>query len=315
MTRHLPWPTTDGFYFRIAAVAVDGSDVSDVIDERHRSVDLRYRFPEWRTCVFEVECPIPDGPIPDDVDASLVLTNSSAKSRVSSALGRSNSTLTGNLVLHRSELAGRSVLSVVLSATIDAVAHRVVGESVPWSFDIDEPTHTFASGRTAIPIVWKKFSAADAPPFLRPYARLPFFLSFGDSEPVLFLNEDLMEFRQLLMWDTAQTWKRDLRDAISSEISGKVLTALTWAAFEELLYDEDADEINGPDGEVLAGTLDAIAEHMEGVSSPLELKEQVLRAREQGEGIDDITERVVAAVEAMTDQGSLVTRFGKRALE
>lgn len=310
MTRRLPWPTDDGFEFTVTSVAVDGADLTEVIDRETATIRLdgQERWHEIRLAIEVADS--------GRADSIAVLHNKDAKQRLASTLQPQNGVRVGSLRVVRSAVRGRASLIVFRSAVIDDVGHRIVGESRPWTVDFDEPSSQFKAGPTPIEMMWDSFSEPEkGPPTLRAHQRDRFHVVTTGMEPVVFLNRDLQEFHDLLLYDTATGWKGDLRDAVAADIAGKVLASLAWAATQQTIEDEDG-EISPPPGEVLQGVMTALAEHMEGVADLDELNRRVVDVRRDGDAqeMKRLVGDVGAAIERMTHGGDLALRFGKRVL-
>lgn len=316
MNRALPWATVDDFDIRMTAVDADGVGVDGVIDQEHHAASLA-EVGTWSVASFTVECPQPEDLADPDMAALAVLQNPPTRTHISAPLRRTNGIFEGRLDVHRSAVRDRAQLSVVFSATIDGVRHRVRGQSRTWTIDFDEPISRFNAGKVPIQMVWDSFSNPEfGPAELRSYPKEPFYLFMSGMEPILYLNRDNRELHDLLLYDTATTWKRDLRDAVAVDIAGKVLTMLAWAAVEQTIEEEDG-EISPPSGEVLTGTLEALAQHMEGVADVTELHKRIAYVRREGSADDyaRLVSNIGAAIDRMLSAGELVSRFGKRALQ
>lgn len=314
MTRILPWPVEDGFDLELLSLAVDGRDASHLIDRDRRRVSV-YRSPPWSRAVFELSCRVAkhssaEGP----VAASIVLTDSATKLRLSAPMTPNDGAQVGSLRVNRSEVESRARMHVSVASKVRAVPDRLLGESVAWTIDFDTPREPPPAGISPIPIVWDSFARPEkGPPVLAAHASVSHYVDLSSPEPVLYLNRDLGRVHDLLMWDGAQTWKRDIRDALAADIASKTLTTLTHAAMAEIERGADG-EIGGPFHQWAAHLLERVAEHMEGVSDLEELRAQIADARSTDARLA-LLQRIGPAVEAMADIGPTLGRASSRAFE
>lgn len=314
MSRRLPWRTDDRFPVDVRVVRVDGEAVSAAVDSDARRVDLS-TADGWMNVAIGVEAS-PNGEAAVEPDAaSIHVAVPRTRARLAAPMDRSGSGWRGTIELSRDEVQGRGSLDIRLHGVVNGEPHRLLGASSTWAIDFDERPQSTHEAPSPIPVVWESFKEPEqGPPALRALRSSTHYLDFGPEPPCLYLNTDVEKLRQLLQWDTAQSWKRDLRDALSADLAAKVLAAMAHASFAEI-YREDDGATSGPARPSLVAAFEKLAAEMEGVADADELREKVLEAREDSGAYQTVLSTMGSAIDALVEAVPNAERFAGRVFE
>jgi len=261
MTR-FAWPSyQDPWECIVTSVELDGSTGTLEINGDHFRVDA---FDDmWDSAQLTVEV-LTNEPPPiglDNLKAHVLVTCSATQLRRSYPLNpddKSSTSFSGTVVLPRTALSGKAMLTAEVIATYEDRT-RVVGSSIPWALVVDKSEAPERPGVPPLRTVWIDFTDVDAPIEARRHAEGYAYVDVAATPPILYLNKGIDGLQLLILSNSAKLERRRHRDMLGAHIARYVANALFRAAVEQITADEFGGVPDGPTSRVLKDICEAVA--------------------------------------------------------
>jgi len=281
--RSFSWPEIEGpidLVVRVVGID-DRTEGQGISDEPGTALSLA-GLDEWERCEIEARITDPRSlavaiGYEGRIDVTIQLSCASSNTVMTVPTERDGVDLAGRIAVARRDLRNRSKISAFVTAEIDGIGARVIGESNEVDFDVDRPIAPPTGGG---PLAIKKasFSSPGAhPQELRTFADAHWHLHDSGGTVTLYLNEDREDFIKFLDRRVLGGVQRASRDVLVAEMWESVFVSIALAAIAGVRDTAAADEDGTPE-------LPARAEHRS-------LIERI--AKEEGVSVDEFLEDVV----------------------
>jgi hypothetical protein len=203
----------------------------------------------------------------------------------------------GRLDLERSNWFGRISLRPIVTAKIDGVEHRIIGEGNEWTVLLDDLPKPPVSG--ALTITWEDFDSPSDETLnvLRSYAGDAFFLHLDIDSPVLYLNRSF-EGLYGLLYDRRR--RPPAEQALHDETRGAIATEVWLSLFNTALQaiDTHDEQVDWPQSEWQRTVLELILDRMYPEKAPVDALHEIVASLIEPEGASDVQQRVLPVVTA-----------------
>ncbi|WP_128981592.1 hypothetical protein [Streptomyces roseicoloratus] len=245
-----PYPTLFGdIELDILSVTVDGAAEFPYshVSRSERTVALHRSGRErWDYCTLRLRATLPDREIADgrwtDLACLATLTEKATNARTTTLLEASaDGSWSGTIDLHRSRHVDRATLGLVVVATVDGVAGRVIGTTErDWYLDLKASTPV---RQREIEIVEADFREGPDE-WLRPYKDSPWIVETTGDVPTVHLNTGGVDGLVDLLGDSGGSpAERMLREMVAGQIAQDAWTAMFHTAISDLDVDEDGTPV------------------------------------------------------------------------
>jgi hypothetical protein len=296
---------------RIDRVTVDGEPLpASRIDSSRREIDLaELERAGWRTAAISVEVGAPPTEVAEiaaqggDPAAILVAhcgpTNARQTVRLT-AESDDPSRWSGRLDLERLDWFGRISMRPVVTASVDSITGRIIGEGEIWTVALDDMPRPNVTG--AITITWEDFSSPsnESLSFLRSRNQDPFFLHLAGEAPVLYLNR-AFEGLFALLEDRRRRppGEQSLHDETRGAIAAETWLALFNASLQAIeRYDEQESNAlyDWPESEWQRAVLQLVLDRMYPEKTPEDALREVGSVLDEPEGGTTIQQLALPAI-------------------
>ncbi|MFE3180873.1 hypothetical protein ACFXKR_08215 [Streptomyces violascens] len=243
--RVFPYKTLAGeVSFRVTAVRQDRADLDiSVFSSQEKVVALHHvERADWESARLSLAANLPAKELAngscEDVAVIAVLTEKATNSRTTTLLRENlvgSGEWTGQLRFWRSAYQSQAELSVMVVATVDGVAGRVIGRSKDdWLVDL--------AART--PVRKKELQVSevdfrDGPhAWLHPFKDSPWFIETAGDVPTVYLNTSFDGISELLN-SGGSAMEKAVRDMLAAQIATDVWTAVFHSAVSDLELDAE----------------------------------------------------------------------------
>ncbi|KRE65821.1 MULTISPECIES: hypothetical protein [Micrococcaceae] len=218
----------------------------------------------------------------------------------------------GSVMLARDEWYGRATMRALATATVDEVAHRVIGSSEPWVLSFDDLPPSPVHGSLAVQ--WVDFPN-DAEHGLKPFKNDPQHLRLDPEAPVLYLNSGF-EGLEALLGDRKRRphAEQALHDSTRANIAGDAWQAMFVTALEDVEIDPETGMPEWPTQEWRVVVLKTLFPRIYPHLGPEDALVEAVQARGSGESFSELLERLLPAA-AMQVGTSAFLRRGIALLE
>jgi hypothetical protein len=315
VTVRYPWAQVRSLAITGITLKVDGEPVTCDVDPAARHIRPHLsEVAAWSVADLKAHVEL-DGDLPNEHGVVAVLRCVRTRTRQHVRFDRTDNTWSATMRIHREDVVGRCTIEVTAEGTVDGVSHRRLGQCEPWTIDLDPVVPAVTAGRSPFDVRWVDFTdpADGGPALLKSLKDQLFYVHAEPDPPVLYLNDGVRNLKDLLNWDAARGWKRDLRDSIADDISAKTLLILAERAIGEIYPDDEGQPVP-PYREISARLLERLAEHVEGLGSLEELCEQVVIARKEADALNEgrLQGLLVAGVDELLGRRSTAERITSR---
>ncbi|MDK9500100.1 hypothetical protein QEZ40_005723 [Streptomyces katrae] len=245
MTAVFPYPTLFGdVELRVVSVSVDNRELPySMISATDRAVALHETGRgTWERARLRVSVTLPEAEIQagpwSDVAVLAVLSEKATNARTTAVLSRAaDGTMQGTVVLDSVAYLRRATLGVLVVATVEGVAGRLVG-SATQDWYVDLKTSTPARQRE-IEIVEVDFKEGELE-WLRPYKEAAWIVETTGEVPTVYLNTGAVEGLMAALGGAGGSpAERMLRDLAATQIAQDAWIAMFHTAVSDLDTDED----------------------------------------------------------------------------
>ncbi|MER7402357.1 hypothetical protein ABT373_07615 [Streptomyces sp. NPDC000070] len=244
-----PYPTLLGDVgCEVVSVSIDGKPLPYTnVSATERVVALHQSGrADWEEATLDLRATLPEGELGDgpwqDVVCLATLTEKATNARTTARLHpASDGSRTGSITLSRALHLRRATLSLMVIATVDGVAGRLVGSAEQdWYVDLQEATPV---RQREIEIVEIDFR--DGPhEGLRPYKDSPWIVETSGDMPIVYLNTTAVEgLMEVLGSRGGGPTEKVLREMTASQVAQDAWTAMFHTAVSDLDTDEDGTPV------------------------------------------------------------------------
>lgn len=244
-----PYPTLFGdVELEVVSVTVDGADLPySRISKPERTVALHQSGREcWDQAGLRLRASLPEQELSEgpwsDVVCLAVLSEKATNSRTTARLTRgADGNLHGSIDLNHACHLSRATLSLVVVATVDGVAGRVIGSAArDWYVDLKA---TKPVRQREIEIVEVDFREGPHE-WLRPFKESSWIVETTGDTPTVYLNTTAVEgLMEVLGSSGGSPAEKLLREMTASQIAQDAWTAMFHTAISDLDVDEDGTPI------------------------------------------------------------------------
>ncbi|MEU6179575.1 hypothetical protein [Streptomyces coeruleorubidus] len=244
-----PYPTLLGDVgCEVVSVSIDGKPLPYTnVSATERVVALHQSGrADWEEATLDLRATLPESELGDgpwqDVICLATLTEKVTNARTSARLHPAfDGSRAGSITLSRALHLRRATLSLLLIATVDGVAGRLVGSAEQdWYVDLQEATPV---RQREIEIVEIDFR--DGPhEGLRPYKDSSWIVETSGDMPIVYLNTTAVEgLMEVLGSRGGGPTERVLREMTASQVAQDAWTAMFHTAVSDLDTDEDGTPV------------------------------------------------------------------------
>lgn len=238
---------------RLLGATVDGDPVpTSLVDSDLHQVHLvDSERSDWEVLELELEVVAPATEIEELIQASqqpraaAILQSGPANSRQAIEMAPSDLEpwrWTGVVQLDRSSWFGRISVRGMVTAEVEGVANRIVGNAPEWTVRLDDLPVPPING--AIRITWDDFTNPEHLAALRMYREEPAFLHLDVADPVLYLNRAFEGLEPLLR----DRKRRSPAEQALHDQSRATIATEAWAAmFNSSILGIDQDDDGNPE--------------------------------------------------------------------
>ncbi|MFK5633351.1 hypothetical protein [Ornithinimicrobium sp. LYQ103] len=211
----------------------------------------------------------------------------------------------GTVALTRDEWYGRATLRALVTATVDGVAHRVVGSSDSWTLSFDDLPPSPVHG--SIAVQWVDF-ANDAERGLKKFSEDPHHLRLDPDAPVLYLNSGFQGLEALL-GDRRRRPRPEqaMHDSTRVGIANDAWQAMFVNALDAVEIPDDGQP-EWPAEEWKTVVLKTLFPRIYENLGPDDALIEAVQARRSGEGSGDLLERLLPAAAKQVGASRLLRR-------
>jgi len=294
---------------KVGEVRIDGEvPPRSLADPDAHEVDLAdVERAGWHTASLNIEVVGPASELSQHEGCRAIVTAhcSLTHTRQMLVLSRSgDARWSGALVLDREFWYGRITLRCLLTATVEAVPHRVIGLAPEWRVDLDDLPQPSVHG--SIPVLWDDFTSPTRLPALSEYPAEPFFLHLDPERPTLYLN---LDFRGLpaLLSDTRrrQPAEQALRDETRSAIATQAWMGMFNAAVLGIAAYEDGG-VDWPESDWQRAVLELLLPRMRPLATADEALREIHAMTSEGDGGRALQQAAMPAISAHVGAGRLL---------
>jgi hypothetical protein len=203
----------------------------------------------------------------------------------------------GRLDLERSNWFGRISLRPILTATVDAVENRIIGEGKAWTVLLDDLPKPPVTG--ALTIKWEDFDSPSDETLnvLRSYAGDAFFLHLDTEAPVLYLNRSFEGLHGLLH---DRRRRPPAEQALHDETRGAIATEIWLSLFNTALQAVETDDgqVDWPQSEWQQTVLELILDRMYPEKTSVDALHEAVSTLMEPEGASDVQQRLLPVITA-----------------
>ena len=301
---------------RVEKVVIDGKTLStsyvnpDLSEIAFRDLDADH----WEEAMIDVTVTAPAGELAgnavwENPTAIVQLICSSSNTRRAVPLAADPHTPArwyGTAILNRDEWYGRATMRAALPATVDGVAHRVIGASETWTLSFDDlpPSPVYGS----IAVQWVDF-AKDEQCGLKPYKDDPHHLRLDPDAPVLYLNSGF-EGLEALLGDRKRRPRAEqaMHDSTRVNIASDVWQAMFVNALDAVEVDPETKQPEWPAEEWRVVVLKTLFPRIYPHLGPEDALIEATHSRSSGEGSGELMERLLPAAAAQVGIAPLLRR-------
>jgi hypothetical protein len=244
-----PYPTPLGdIGCEVVSVSVDGKPLPYTnVSATERVVAIHQSGRAgWEEVSLDLRATLPEGELSDgpwqDVICLATLTEKATNARTTARLHpASDGSRTGSITLSRALHLRRATLSLLVIATVDGAAGRLVGSAEQdWYIDLQEATPV---RQREIEIVQIDFR--DGPhEGLRPYKDSSWIVETSGDRPIVYLNTTAVEgLMEVLDSRGGGPTEKVLREMTASQVAQDAWTAMFHTAVSDLDTDEDGTPV------------------------------------------------------------------------
>ncbi|PNG21875.1 hypothetical protein [Streptomyces cahuitamycinicus] len=244
-----PYPTLLGDVgCEVVSVSIDGKPLPYTnVSATERVVALHQSGRAgWEEATLNVRATLPESELSDgpwqDVICLATLTEKATNARTTARLRpASDGSRTGSIILSRALHLRRATLSLLVIATVNSVAGRLVGSAEQdWYVDLQEATPV---RQREIDIVEIDFR--DGPhDGLRPYKESSWIIETSGDMPIVYLNTTAVEgLMEVLGSRGGNPTEKVLREMAASQVAQDAWTAMFHTAISDLDTDEDGTPV------------------------------------------------------------------------
>ncbi|MFI8188771.1 hypothetical protein ACIF8T_08215 [Streptomyces sp. NPDC085946] len=244
-----PYPTLFGdVELEVVSVTVDGAELPySRISKPERTVALHQSGRErWDQAGLRLKASLPDRELAEgpwsDVVCLAVLSEKATNARATARLTPgADGNLHGSIDLNRACHLSRAALGLVVVATVDGVAGRVIGSAAQdWYMDLKA---TKPVRQREIDIVEVDFREGPHE-WLRPFKESSWIVETTGDAPTVYLNTTAVEgLMEVLGGSGGSAAEKLLREVTASQIAQDAWTAMFHTAVSDLDVDEDGTPI------------------------------------------------------------------------
>jgi hypothetical protein len=289
---------------RVRRVSVDDEPLtSDRVDLARREVDLaELERAGWESASVYLEIEGPTSELEDlrkegiEASASFIAQSGPTNSRQTVSLEPdTGGRWAGRLDLERSSWFGRISLKPLMTATVEGIGPRIIGEGSPWTVLLDDLPKPPVSG--ALTIKWEDFTSPshESLNILKSYSGDAFFLHLDIEAPVLYLNRDFVGLHDLLR---DRRRRPPAEHALHDETRGAIATEVWLGLFNAAVQaiDLDDDLVDWPQSEWQRTVLELILDRMYPEKTPVDALQEVAASLVEPEGASDLQQRVLPVI-------------------
>ena len=212
----------------------------------------------------------------------------------------------GTVILTRDDWYGRATMRAVVPATVDGVAHRVIGASETWALSFDDLPPSPVHG--SIAVQWVDF-ANDSERGLKPFKDDPHHLSLDPDAPALYLNSGF-EGLEALLGDRKRRPRAEqaMHDSTRVNIAGDAWTAMFVTALDAVETDPDTGMPEWPAEEWRVVVLKTLFPRIYPDLGPDDALVEATAARRSGDGSGELLERLLPAAARQVGTSGLLRR-------
>lgn len=212
----------------------------------------------------------------------------------------------GTVTLARQEWYGRATMRALLPATVDGVAHRVIGTGETWQLSFDDLPPSPVHG--SIAVQWVDF-ANDHEFGLKPFKEDPHHLRLDPEAPVLYLNSGFDGLEALLGDRKRRPFaEQAMHDSTRVNIAGDAWQAMFVTALDAVEIDPETQMPEWPAQDwqvvVLRTLFPRIYPHL----GPEDALIEAVQTRRSGEGSGELLERLLPAAARQVGTAPLLRR-------
>lgn len=266
MKAHYPWPQYRRDWDSLIALEIDGAPADELVSTEVRRIDLT-QLESWEMITLRVSTETTEQPFTESIDerALALISVPRTNCRLPVELRRSGGKFMGELEVRASQLTGTATLTVSI---LDASTMQILGSSGAWAIVADPSEAPPKAGVPPIDTVWCNFSKSDKQ--LVYLARYTYaVLDVSPQKPVLYLNESIDGFQQLILSKAPRSEKRRLRSVIVTSIAKDVTRSLFRAALDSVIVNNDQPEL--PNDHLRREVLEKVAAEVSTVANADEL--------------------------------------------
>jgi hypothetical protein len=308
-----PYPTLFGdITSGVSRITVDGEPLSlDRLDPTRRQIDLaELERLGWRTAALTVDVRGPGAEIEqlaaEDRHPIATVVVHCGPTNARRTIGLSPNAdepgrWTGRLDLDRADWFGRISLRSVVTATVEGIPGRIVGEGDEWTIALDDLPRPPVTG--ALTVKWEEFATPtdDSLSFLRAYEQEPLFLRLDPDAPILYLNKGFDGLFHLLQDRRRRpSGEHALHDETRGSIAAEVWFSLFNASLQsiERVNDEDNEERSWdwPAAEWQKTVLELILDRMYPEKTSEDALHEVVTALDEPEGGTTVQQLALPAI-------------------
>ncbi|WP_131103152.1 hypothetical protein [Ornithinimicrobium sufpigmenti] len=211
----------------------------------------------------------------------------------------------GTVVLTRDEWYGRATLRALVAATVDGVAHRVIGSSESWALSFDDLPPSPVHG--SIAVQWVDF-AIDTERGLKKFSEDAHHLRLDPDAPVLYLNSGFQGLEALL-GDRRRRPRAEqaMHDSTRVGIANDAWQAMFVNALDAVEIPEEGQP-EWPAEEWKTVVLKTLFPRIYENLGPDDALIEAVQARQSGEGSGDLLERLLPAAAKQVGASPLLRR-------
>ena len=240
MKSHYPWPQYRHPWTSSISLTVDGKPADDLVISDTRRIDLT-SLESWTVMLIDICVSTTEQPFTEEAhERALALVSAPRTNcRLPAELIRGTDGFAGEVQILSSQLAGSAELS---ASILDARTMQTLGSALIWTIVADPAEAPPRTGVPPVETVWCDFAKSDKA--LVYQARHTYsVLDVLPQKPVLYLNESIDGFQQLILSKAPKHEKRRLRSVIVTSIARDITRSLFRAALESVVLNDDLVEL------------------------------------------------------------------------